>query len=124
MSWIYRISMKMKLFIALFPLTLALIWCAGSGMVRRIDNEQQKNTSGQVTTVARRAGEVGEQDQRQRGRSDGVRGAEGEGGAEAEVRRQGGEAGGGGAGAAEGKIGVADGQLGNSRTRVDKMVSD
>lgn len=38
MSWIYRISMKTKLFIALMPLLLAMFWLAGSGMISRICN--------------------------------------------------------------------------------------
>ncbi|MDL3076193.1 hypothetical protein QR098_23975, partial [Salmonella enterica] len=50
MSWAYRISMQMKLFIALFPLLLALVWFAGSGIVSRINTEQQMNTIGQLTT--------------------------------------------------------------------------
>ena len=78
MSWIYRISMKMKLFIALFPLLLALIWFAGSGMVSRIDTEQQMNTIGQLTTLARSAGDVVHQLQRERGMSAGFIGARGQ----------------------------------------------
>ncbi|WP_176209325.1 hypothetical protein [Salmonella enterica] len=45
MSWAYRISMQMKLFIALFPLLLALVWFAGSGIVSRINTEQQMKGS-------------------------------------------------------------------------------
>ena len=78
MSWIYRISMKMKLFIALFPLLLALLWFAGSGMLSRIDTEQQMNTIGQLTTLARSAGDVVHQLQRERGMSAGFIGARGQ----------------------------------------------
>jgi len=78
MSWIYRISMKMKLFIALFPLLLAVIWFAGSGMVSRIDTEQQMNTIGQLTTLARSAGDMVHQLQRERGMSAGFIGARGQ----------------------------------------------
>jgi hypothetical protein len=53
MSWIYRISMRMKLFIALFPLLLALIWFVCSGMLSRIGTERQMDTIGQLTTLAR-----------------------------------------------------------------------
>ncbi|MDL2706927.1 hypothetical protein QR213_23025, partial [Salmonella enterica] len=35
---------------ALFPLLLALVWFAGSGIVSRINTEQQMNTIGQLTT--------------------------------------------------------------------------
>ncbi|VXG77155.1 hypothetical protein [Salmonella enterica] len=44
MSWAYRISMQMKLFIALFPLLLALVWFAGSGIVSRINTEPANQT--------------------------------------------------------------------------------
>lgn len=78
MSWIYRISMKMKLFIALFPLLLALIWFAGSGMLSRIGTEKQMDTIGQLTMLARSAGDVVHQLQRERGMSAGFIGASGQ----------------------------------------------
>ncbi|MBV8875959.1 MAG: nitrate- and nitrite sensing domain-containing protein [Metakosakonia sp.] len=78
MSWIYRISMRMKLFIALFPLLLALIWFAGSGMLSRIGTERQMDTIGQLTTLARSAGDVVHQLQRERGMSAGFIGARGQ----------------------------------------------
>lgn len=78
MSWIYRISMRMKLFIALFPLLLAVIWFAGSGMLSRIGTERQMNTIGQLTTLARSAGDVVHQLQRERGMSAGFIGARGQ----------------------------------------------
>jgi hypothetical protein len=77
MSWIYRISMRMKLFIALFPLLLALIWFAGSGMLSRIGTERQMDTIGQLTTLARSTGDVVHQLQRERGMSAGFIGARG-----------------------------------------------
>lgn len=78
MSWIYRIPMRMKLFIALFPLLLAVIWFAGSGMLSRIGTERQMNTIGQLTTLARSAGDVVHQLQRERGMSAGFIGARGQ----------------------------------------------
>lgn len=78
MSWIYRISMKIKLFIALFPLLLALIWFAGSGMLSRIGTEKQMDTIGQLTMLARSAGDVVHQLQRERGMSAGFIGASGQ----------------------------------------------
>lgn len=78
MSWIYRISMRMKLFIALFPLLLALIWFAGSGMLSRIGTERQMDTIGQLTTLARSTGDVVHQLQRERGMSAGFIGAHGQ----------------------------------------------
>ena len=78
MSWIYRIPMRMKLFIALFPLLLAVIWFAGSGMLSRIGTERQMETIGQLTTLARSAGDVVHQLQRERGMSDGFIGARGQ----------------------------------------------
>ncbi|MDC0726259.1 nitrate- and nitrite sensing domain-containing protein [Phytobacter diazotrophicus] len=78
MSWIYRISMRMKLFIALFPLLLALVWFAGSGMLSRIGTERQMDTIGQLTTLARSTGDVVHQLQRERGMSAGFIGARGQ----------------------------------------------
>lgn len=78
MSWIYRISMRIKLFIALFPLLLALIWFAGSGMLSRIGTERQMDTIGQLTTLARSTGDVVHQLQRERGMSAGFIGARGQ----------------------------------------------
>lgn len=78
MSWIYRISIRMKLFIALFPLLLALIWFAGSGMLSRIGTERQMDTIGQLTTLARSTGDVVHQLQRERGMSAGFIGARGQ----------------------------------------------
>jgi methyl-accepting chemotaxis protein len=77
MSWIYRIPMRMKLFIALFPLLLAVIWFAGSGMLSRIGTERQMDTIGQLT-LARSAGDVVHQLQRERGMSAGFIGARGQ----------------------------------------------
>lgn len=78
MSWIYRISMKTKLFIALMPLLLAMFWLAGSGMISRINNEQQMNTIGELTILARSAGDVVHQLQRERGMSAGFIGSRGQ----------------------------------------------
>jgi len=50
MSWIYRISMKMKLFIALLPLLLALIWLGGSGIAERIAAERQMDNMATLTS--------------------------------------------------------------------------
>jgi len=68
----------MKLFIALFPLLLALIWFAGSGMLSRIGTERQMDTIGQLTTLARSTGDVVHQLQRERGMSAGFIGARGQ----------------------------------------------
>lgn len=78
MSWIYRISMKMKLFLALMPLLIALCWFAGSGMLSRIQSEQQMHTISQLTALARSAGDVVHELQRERGMSAGYLGAKGE----------------------------------------------
>lgn len=78
MSWIYHISMKTKLFIALLPLLLALAWFAGSGMVSRIATEQQMNTISQLTSLTRSAGDVVHELQRERGMSAGYLGAGGQ----------------------------------------------
>ncbi|WP_130100047.1 methyl-accepting chemotaxis protein [Siccibacter turicensis] len=78
MLWIYRISMKMKLFLALLPLLLALCWFAGSGIVSRIHTEQQMTTISQLTALARSAGNVVHELQRERGMSAGYLGAKGE----------------------------------------------
>jgi len=68
----------MKLFIALFPLLLALIWFSGSGMLSRIGTERQMDTIGQLTTLARSTGDVVHQLQRERGMSAGFIGARGQ----------------------------------------------
>ncbi|MGR5945756.1 methyl-accepting chemotaxis protein [Enterobacter sp. C4G1] len=78
MLWICRISMKVKLFIALMPLLLAMFWLAGSGMISRINIEQQMNTIGELTILARSAGDVVHQLQRERGMSAGFIGSRGQ----------------------------------------------
>ncbi|MGN3811522.1 nitrate- and nitrite sensing domain-containing protein, partial [Salmonella enterica] len=51
---------------------------AGSGIVSRINTEQQMNTIGQLTTLARSAGDVVHQLQSERGLSAGFIGARGQ----------------------------------------------
>ncbi|WP_411904566.1 nitrate- and nitrite sensing domain-containing protein, partial [Salmonella enterica] len=64
--------------IGVCPCTLALGWVAGSGIVRRINTEQQMNTIGQLTKLARSAGDVVQQLQSERGMSAGFSGARGQ----------------------------------------------
>lgn len=77
MLGIYRISMRMKLFIALFPLLLALCWFAGSGMKTRINIERQMDVIVQLTAIARGAGDVVHELQKERGMSAGYLGSGG-----------------------------------------------
>ncbi|WP_313020886.1 methyl-accepting chemotaxis protein [Atlantibacter hermannii] len=79
MSWIYRISMKMKLFIALLPLLLALIWLGGSGIAERIAAERQMDNMATLTQLAIKAGGVVHELQKERGMSAGYLGAKGQG---------------------------------------------
>ncbi|VXG77527.1 Methyl-accepting chemotaxis protein CDS [Salmonella enterica subsp. enterica serovar Derby] len=55
-----------------------MVWFAGSGIVSRINTEQQMNTIGQLTTLARSAGDVVHQLQSERGMSAGFIGARGQ----------------------------------------------
>ncbi|MBJ9292897.1 nitrate- and nitrite sensing domain-containing protein [Citrobacter werkmanii] len=77
MWWIYRMPMKMKLIIALQPLLLALCWLAGSGILTRIETERQMENIAQLTALARSAGNVVHELQKERGMSVGFLGAEG-----------------------------------------------
>jgi methyl-accepting chemotaxis protein len=67
----------MKLFIALFPLLLALCWFAGSGMKTRINTERQMDVIVQLTAIARGAGDVVHELQKERGMSAGYLGSGG-----------------------------------------------
>ncbi len=77
MSWIYRISMKTKLAIALLPLLIALLWLAGAGMLARIDTERQMRNIEEVTRLAKSAGDVVHELQKERGLSAGYLGSKG-----------------------------------------------
>ncbi|POT31607.1 methyl-accepting chemotaxis protein [Citrobacter braakii] len=77
MWWVYRMPMKMKLIIALQPLLLALCWFAGSGILTRIETERQMENIAQLTALARSAGNVVHELQKERGMSVGFLGAEG-----------------------------------------------
>ncbi|ELY2507969.1 nitrate- and nitrite sensing domain-containing protein [Cronobacter sakazakii] len=77
MSWIYRLSMKTKLAIALLPLLIALLWLAGAGMLSRIDTEQQMRNVEEVTRLAKSAGDVVHELQKERGLSAGYLGSRG-----------------------------------------------
>ncbi|HAT7569066.1 TPA: HAMP domain-containing protein [Citrobacter werkmanii] len=77
MWWVYRMPMKMKLVIALQPLLLALCWFAGSGIWTRIETERQMENIAQLTALARSAGNVVHELQKERGMSVGFLGAEG-----------------------------------------------
>ncbi|WP_204562863.1 methyl-accepting chemotaxis protein [Citrobacter cronae] len=77
MWWVYRMPMKMKLIIALQPLLLALCWFAGSGIWTRIETERQMENIAQLTALARSAGNVVHELQKERGMSVGFLGAEG-----------------------------------------------
>lgn len=79
MLWIYRISMKMKLFIALLPLLLALLWLGGSGIAERIAAQRQMENMATLTQLAIKAGEVVHELQKERGMSAGYLGAKGQG---------------------------------------------
>lgn len=56
MKWIYRISMKSKLLLALLPLLFALIWLAASGIMSRVETGQQMHTIISLTSLAKEAG--------------------------------------------------------------------
>jgi len=77
MWWVYRMPMKMKLIIALQPLLLALCWFAGSGILARIETERQMENIAQLTALARSAGNVVHELQKERGMSVGFLGAAG-----------------------------------------------
>lgn len=77
MWWVYRMPMKMKLIIALQPLLLALCWFAGSGILTRIETERQMENIAQLTALARSAGNVVHELQKERGMSVGFLGAAG-----------------------------------------------
>lgn len=79
MLWIYRISMKMKLFIALLPLLLALLWLGGSGIAGRVAAQRQMENMATLTQLAIKAGEVVHELQKERGMSAGYLGAKGQG---------------------------------------------
>jgi len=78
MRWIYRVSIKIKLFLALTPLLLVLIWFTTSGMIGRMDTEQQMKTIEQITALAQNTGDVMHQLQRERGMSAGFIGSRGQ----------------------------------------------
>ncbi|VEA72479.1 Uncharacterised protein [Serratia rubidaea] len=66
MSWMNHISMKMKLFVALLPMLLALCWFVGSGMVTRIETQRQMDSLGQLIALAGSAGGVIDELQKER----------------------------------------------------------
>ncbi|MBH1928223.1 methyl-accepting chemotaxis protein [Serratia rubidaea] len=72
MSWMNHISMKMKLFVALLPMLLALCWFVGSGMVTRIETQRQMDSLGQLIALAGSAGGVIDELQKERGMSAGL----------------------------------------------------
>lgn len=72
MSWMNHISMKMKLFVALLPMLLALCWFVGSGMVTRIETQRQMDSLGQLIALADSAGGVIDELQKERGMSAGL----------------------------------------------------
>ncbi|MEB6335783.1 methyl-accepting chemotaxis protein [Serratia rhizosphaerae] len=72
MSWMNHISMKMKLFVALLPMLLALCWFVGSGMVTRMETQLQMDNLGQLIALAGSVGGVIDELQKERGMSAGV----------------------------------------------------
>lgn len=72
MSWMNHISMKMKLFVALLPMLLALCWFVGSGMVTRMETQRQMDSLGQLIALAGSAGGVIDELQKERGMSAGL----------------------------------------------------
>ncbi|MDF7759697.1 nitrate- and nitrite sensing domain-containing protein [Kosakonia cowanii] len=78
MKWIYRISMKSKLLLALLPLLFALIWLAASGIMSRVATGQQMHTIISLTTLAKDAGSVIHELQKERGLSAGYIGSKGQ----------------------------------------------
>ncbi|WP_313276634.1 methyl-accepting chemotaxis protein [Kosakonia cowanii] len=78
MKWIYRISMKSKLLLALLPLLFALIWLAASGIMSRVETGQQMHTIISLTTLAKEAGSVIHELQKERGLSAGYIGSKGQ----------------------------------------------
>jgi methyl-accepting chemotaxis protein len=77
MSFIYRISMKAKMLIALLPLMLALCWFASSGIKTRVEVEQSMNTIVKLTSLAQHVGDVMHELQKERGMSAGYLGSKG-----------------------------------------------
>lgn len=78
MKWIYRLSMKSKLLLALLPLLFALIWLATSGIASRVETGQQMRTIMTLTTLAKNAGSVIHELQKERGLSAGYLGSKGQ----------------------------------------------
>lgn len=78
MSWIYRFSMKAKLLLALLPLLFALIWLATSGILSRVETGQQMRTIISLTELAKNAGNVIQELQKERGMSAGYLGSKGQ----------------------------------------------
>ena len=78
MLWIYRISMKRKLFIALSPLLIALLWFSGNGYMARLAIQQQMATVTELMHVAKAAGDAAHELQKERGMSAGYLGSKGQ----------------------------------------------
>ncbi|WP_170956386.1 methyl-accepting chemotaxis protein [Kosakonia sacchari] len=78
MRWIYRLSMKFKLLLALLPLLFALIWLATSGILARVETGQQMRTIITLTDLAKNAGGVIHELQKERGMSAGYIGSKGQ----------------------------------------------
>ncbi|WP_039054664.1 methyl-accepting chemotaxis protein [Enterobacter sp. Bisph1] len=78
MRWIYRLSMKLKLALALLPLLFALIWLASSGILARVETGQQMGTIITLTDLAKNAGSVIHELQKERGMSAGYIGSKGQ----------------------------------------------
>lgn len=78
MRWIYRLSMKLKLLLALFPLLFALIGLASNGILSRLETGQQMRTIMNLTLLAKYAGSVIHELQKERGLSAGYLGSKGQ----------------------------------------------
>ncbi|SCC38125.1 methyl-accepting chemotaxis protein [Kosakonia oryziphila] len=78
MRWIYRLSMKLKLLLALLPLLFALIGLASNGILNRLETGQQMRTIMNLTLLAKYAGNVIHELQKERGLSAGYLGSEGQ----------------------------------------------
>lgn len=78
MKWIYRLSMKSKLSLALTPLLFALVGLATEGIVERVETGQQMHAIMNLTKLTKGASNVIHALQRERGLSAGYLGSNGQ----------------------------------------------
>lgn len=89
MMILHRISIRNKFLLALLPMVLALLWLSLLGMMERRQTEQEMNRMEKQILLARDAGELVHQLQRERGMSAGYFGSQGKAfGPELQTQRQ------------------------------------